>query len=179
MIFGVQTVSSPGRGRSCGAKLAGRTPTMVHGAPLRLIVLLMMSGSPPNRVFQKPCVITTTRRLPCLCSSGRNPRPMIGGIPIASKKPSVTCDPNRTSGSVPPVKSLEYGMTAAIAENDRARLRQSRKSAGATSSRPEGREAGRCRSVTTDRHPDTAAGGRATCRAAKRSRPFRQSRAPG
>ena len=60
-------------------------------------------GFPPNRDCQNACVMTTARRPPAVCSSGRKPRPMTGCMPMASKKPSVTCAPKSTSGAVPPV----------------------------------------------------------------------------
>ncbi len=62
------------------------TPTMVCGLPLMVIFSPMTLGFAPKRRCQRPWLMTTTRFLPVVSSSGRKPRPSAGATPTTWKK---------------------------------------------------------------------------------------------
>ena len=106
-----------------------------------------MSASPPKRRCHRPLVRTMTP-LPGRYSSGRNVRPWTALTPSISKKPSVTSDPVKISGSPAPVKSSDQGSIAATRSKLRTRSRQSRKSAGPTGTGRFPSSGSVCQSVT-------------------------------
>ena len=103
-----------------------------YGLPLKVTVRPTMSGAAPKARRQKASVSRTTRSRPSFSSSSRKFRPIAGGRPSASRKPGDTASVRMRSGSPVPVRFVAPSLNAAIAANDVASRRQSKKSAGDT-----------------------------------------------
>ena len=86
------------------ANPAGITPTISALAPSMSATLPITPGSPPNRDCHKPSLSTTTGAAPARPSSGRNARPMRGGVRITSKNDAETLAACTRCGLSGPVK---------------------------------------------------------------------------
>ena len=147
-VFGMKKSRSGPPRSMASSKLGASTPITAYGSPSSTSVRPMTSVSPPKRRCHRPCVNTMTL-LPGRYSCDRNVRPRVAPAPRISKNPSETSDPENISGSPAPVKSSDHGSMAATRSKLRARSRQSRKFAGATSAARLPLSGSVCHSVTS------------------------------
>ncbi len=121
----------------CASRSAsGTIPTTMCGTPLSWIGRPTISRLAPNRRRQYPSPSMATRGAAPRSSSSWNARPTVGGTPKTVNSPGVVMAPATTSGSPCPVRLKRVLAIAPRAWNERAWLRQSRKSGSEAVSRP-------------------------------------------